>query len=245
MICKQQPALGFVIYGSNPYKRLKMKQWQQRLGIGQAVVINNKPGDKQEDEVAGDNSHFEFSAYQQLSRLLPGDGPFILVNDTLFKNHWEWAWARLCRIALRRLSAGENTLWGDVRIEGGHIPERPNTYLASWIFVVPNRMVLSKLEDKLAALLLQEQPPPSMAYQQYLDNWLYPKVWYKGWHGKRTEADNQRKLRSVKLEHALSRQLPAAQIQIRSLGHFLPALYKMIRLADRLITRTLALHHRT
>lgn len=244
MISKQQPALGFVIYGSNPDKRKWIKRWQQKLGVGHLVVINNNLTTRMDDELTGDNSNYEFSAYQQLCRLLPGEGPFILVNDTLFKNHWEWAWARLCRIALRRLSCSEMTLWGDVRIEGGHIPERPNTYLASWIFVVPNRLVFSKLADTLATLCSQELPPPGADYQRYLENWLFPKVWYKGWHGKRSEADNQRKLRSVRLEHALSKQLPTAQIQIRSLGHFHPALYKLIRLTDRLITRTLALRNK-
>ncbi len=154
------------------------------------------------------------------------------------------AWARLCRMALSRLSAGESTLWGDVRIERGHIPERPNTYLASWIFVVPDRLVLTKLENTLATICSHQMPPPTEGYRQYLHNWLHPKAWYKGWHGKRSEADNQRKILSVKLEHALSRQLPQAQVQIRSLGHFNPALYKLIRLTDRLITRSLALRNK-
>jgi SAM-dependent methyltransferase len=234
---KRSTALGFVVYGYDVGKDMDMARWQARLKAGQLLVVNNNSGDIVPGALQGSNEHFEFSAYQQLCEHLPGEGPFVIVNDTLFKNHWKQGWSRLCRLAIRRIPADAHGIWGDIRYDGNNIPERPDPYLASWIFVIPNRTSLKDFGETLSQICNTQLPEPSPEYTAFLHNWVNPEVWYRGWHGRQPPAAIQRKIRTVRLEHALSRQLVQNGLKIHSLGEFAPLFYRFLRIVDRLQTR--------
>lgn len=240
---KPAAELGWVIYGSSPEKRRQMHRWEQWLAISQKSLIlnnNNSHSLQNDDEMAGNNQYFEFSAYRQLCDLFSGEGPFIIVNDTMFTNHWQWAWAKLCKRAVQKMPHGQMVVYGDVRIEGGTIPERPNIYLASWIFIIPDRHVLRQFSLLLDSVMLQRLPDPSPSYRRYIDEWIHPPVWYKGWHGQRNQEAINRKIRCVVMEHLLSKRLAEYGLRLQNLGQFRKILYALVRIVDRLVTRIIA-----
>lgn len=233
--------LGWVIYESTPAKRAKMQAWAERVGVSEQLIVNNHAASKAADEWAGSNEAFEFSAYLQLAQAFTGEGPFVLLNDTLFRNHHGTAWAVLTQKCLQ--SPSDGVIWGDIRIEKGDIPERPKVFLASWIFVIPNRKQLNVFIQVLQSVLHQKHQP-SAAYEAYLKAWLQPGPWYKGWHGGNDPQAIARKRAAVQWEHGLSRELRAAGCQLRSMGLHQPLLYAFIRLHDRLVTRGQAIQAR-
>lgn len=226
-------SLGVVIYGSNPKKRRCISALAARISAEHVLVVNNHSASVQAGEIAGSNQFYEFSGYRELCDRLTGEGPFIILNDTLWVNRWVGGWRSLLRSALKYTKS--NAVWGDVRIEGGEIPERPNTYLASWIFVIPNREVLNLFADSLDAVMHHRYPPPSPAYQTYLDRWFAPR-WYGGWHGVRSEEALARKRHCIRMEHALSAVLAEKNLPVRPLGENRALFYALVRLADRNLT---------
>ncbi|MFZ4465266.1 MAG: hypothetical protein ACOYN5_15580 [Bacteroidales bacterium] len=228
---------GIVVYGDSAPLLKSMTQWKQSFGESPLCVVNNHPTLRSPQELDGDNSHFEFSAYRILCEKLEGDGPFIIANDTLFRNHWQKGWAKMLRLAIRRMDVSVNIVWGDIRRDGNSIPERPDPFLASWIFVIPNRAVLKQFAEVLDDLCNTELPEPSPAYASFLTWWTAPARRFRGWHGARTPEDIARKVRCIRLEHALSKSLPAAGLPIRSLGTLAPLQYAFLRIVDRLRTR--------
>ena len=237
---RPEAELGWVIYGSSPTKRRQMRRWEQWLATEKSLILNNNSDWRKDDELAGNNKNYEFSAYRQLCDLFSSEGPFIIVNDTLFTNHWRLAWAKLCKRAVQGMYVDQMVVYGDVRIEGGVVPERPNTYLASWIFILPNRQALRQFSLLLDDVMLQPMPEPSPSYRKYLEEWINPPVWYKGWHGKRTNQTIHRKIACVMIEHSVTKKMPDFGLRLQSLGTFNVILYALIRVVDRLVTRSLA-----
>ncbi len=234
-------SLGLLVYGDTSRFTDRIAKWADDMKPSRLVVVNNHAGMLAAGEMAGDNTHFEFSGYRVLCANLSGDGPFVIVNDTLFRNHWTGGWTQLLRIVMRRIDCTQDVVYGDIRRDGNSIPERPDPFLASWIFVLPNRAVLLRFDQILDQLCRTDLPEPSPAYAAFLKNWTAAGKRFRGWHGKRDPASVDRKIRAVRFEHALSEALPDAGLPIVSLGTFSPVLYRTIRVVDRLQTRISAL----
>lgn len=233
------PEIGIVVYGASPSRLLRLRHWASAVGAEQCLIIENKAGAATHGVVQGDNKHSEFSAYMQLCSLFGGDGPYLIVNDTLVRTHWAYGWARLCRKVLRG-KLDELSIIGDIRNDGDNIAGKPSVYFASWIFVIPSRKTLEAFRAALEQALIHPETLPS-DYNQWLDRWLSPGSLSGGWHHKAGEAEKRRKRFCIVTEHRLSQQLPAHGLRMVSAGRFNPVLYFLIRLADRLKTRLSAL----
>lgn len=232
--------IGWLIYGSDTLKRGLMKQWETDLGLEKAYIVNNLASSCQSDEWPGTNKDFEFSAYARLLDAFEGPGPYLLVNDTLFRNHGHGLWRSLTEKVLREHGTFP-FVWGDWRSESISFPEKPTDYLASWIFVIPDRATLSLFKECLAHVLGSDLPPASEAYTIYVRNWLQSGKWFSGWHGPADAVTLARKQRTVRLEHALSIEFKKRGLYIKSMGNSGKLLYFWIRIYDRLRTRWMAL----
>lgn len=203
----------------------------KRISADHVFVLNNHSASVEADEIAGNNQFYEFSGYRELCDRFSGEGPFVILNDTLWVNRWVRGWSKL----LRSFQQKNNGVYGDIRIENGEIPERPNTYLASWVFVLPNREVLDQFIASLDAVMHDTYPEPSKAYRQYIDRWFAPR-WYAGWHGVRSKEALSRKLHCIRMEHALSKVLLEKGLTLHSVGENRPLFYAILRIADRSYT---------
>lgn len=230
-------SIGLVVYGNSAKWQQQIAGLKKDLQPTQLLVVNNDHQNCHPEEIRGDNSSFEFSAYAQLGSLLEGDGPFVIANDTLFKTHWQRGWTKLLQKAITQMDRHELAVWGDIRTDGDDIPERPVLFLASWIFVLPNRQSLEAFTQILSELCATKMQEPSPAYALFLHWWTSPSRRLRGWHGPRTAENLQRKIRSIRLEHALSTAFHQNHLPIHSLGQFSPLAYKFLRLFDRLRTR--------
>jgi hypothetical protein len=226
-------SLGVVIFGSTSVKRRNIAALSKHLGVTDLHILNNDKASLQEDEISGNNLFYEFSGYYELCRHFTGEGPFVILNDTLWVNRLVGGWQTLLRSAIRQING--NGVWGDLRVEGGVIPERPNTYLASWIFVIPNREVLSQFAASLSVVMHDAYPPPSPAYKVYLDRWFVPR-WYGGWHGVRSNESLARKLQCIRMEHTLSAVITEKGLRVHALGEKRSLFYALLRLIDRSYT---------
>lgn len=206
----------------------------------ETFVVNNAITHPEFGELCGDNTHFEFSGYRVVAANFGGNGPYLIVNDTLFKNHQTYLWRRLVRNALAKVDLNDKAIWGDIRRDGSSLAERPSPFLASWIFVIPNRRVLSIFIQTLETLIKEPLPPFSGDYERYLDLWLSKRL-FGGWHGVRSEQALARKRMAIKYEHTLSLRLLLAGIELRSIGENQPAWYFVTRVADRIFTRMLSI----
>lgn len=238
----KESMLGWVLYPSTPQKRMRMERWAKSTGVTKQSIVNNHKPSLAKDEQLGSNAAYEFSAYLQLIDSFEGNGPFVLVNDTLFKNHWRWAWGILVKKAAANIS-GE-VICGDIRLENGDIDERPNVFLASWIFIIPNRSQLTLFKQVLSKVLEEPCSTPSPAYNNYLEAWLQPSRWYKGWHGLVDANAVARKRASIQWEHALSKKLMESGVHLQSIGQHSALLYMLTRAHDRFVTRLQALSAR-
>lgn len=228
--------LGIVVYGhKNPFGE-EIAKLKKKLSPEHIFIVNNLQGAASEGEIEGDNKQYEFSAYAQFVGLFQNDGPYVIANDTLFRTHWAGGWAGLLKRAVKNVNPNEITVYGDIRRDGNAIPERPDPFLASWIFLLPNRKTLNQFGQALNKLFNEPLPPPSPAYETYLQWWTNPNRRLRGWHGDRSAEGIQRKLHCIRLEHALSKAMPQHGLALRSLGEFAPFRYAMLRIIDRLRT---------
>jgi hypothetical protein len=216
-----------------------MAQWAQALRIEQVYIANNHPTYLEPDELRGTNENYEFSAYEQLLSAFKGPGPYLLLNDTLFRNHGDWLWRQLVDKALEKPGAYP-VVWGDWRSESVVFPEKPAEYLASWIFMIPDRDALTAFQACLQQVMHHPLPQASLAYEQYIRNWLQSDKWFSGWHGASDAKTLKRKQRTVRLEHALSLEMRLRGLEYRSLGQYAPIYYSWVRLYDRVRTRWMA-----
>jgi hypothetical protein len=206
------------------------------FGNATGLVVNNRAGEAGVGEIQGHNRQYEFGGYLTVCECMEGEGPFVIMNDTLFRTHNKRGWLGLLK-QMPVLDVEGLVLYGDIRRDGNDLMERPNPFLASWIFVVPNRASLEALTEGLKVILMEEERPLSPDYEQFLDHWLNPKRFWGGWHGKKGEDELMRKRQCVLWEHRLNRWLLDAGVELRSVGEWNPGKYNWLRILDRLKTR--------
>ena len=240
--------IGIITYGSLESLDSGIRKIKRRFPQATINVINNKPGAAKVGQIQGSNRDYEFGGYAELVQLwsaeaqhgttTPGsDGPFLLVNDTLFQTHYTEGWLDLVSLSLDTLHSSGSEVYGDIRRDGDSLAERPDPFLASWFFLLPNRISLQRFSLALNQLLQEPQPELSEGYRLFMENWLHPKGKWRGWQGAAHPSEKERKIRCIYLEHRLSRLMPLHQLQIVSMGHFGENRYKVLRLLDRIRTR--------
>ena len=140
-------------------------------------------------------------------------------------------------------------IFGDLRFDGDDLHERPNPFLASWVFLLNGSVAAEEMYQTLANLLENPQPNWSSAYEVFLNEWLLSQKWYKGWHQKAVNSEILKlKKRNIYWEHCLSKALVENDgLTVYSLGHENALIYQTLRVLDRLktgISRSLALIQR-
>jgi len=226
--------IAIIKYGHQKVTTPKALAWAGRAGDSNPLIINNDLSSIMPGEIKGDNSSYEFSAYRMACSLLEGDGPFLVVNDTLFHNHIASGWLWM----LRKIKVSGPAVVGDLRSEKTSFPEKGSDFLASWIFYLPDRQSLQMFSTALDAAFERAASPEGSAYALYVDQWLKGSRFTGGWHGKTDAEAYARKKHVIRLEHALSLELDKHQL-IRSIALFAPA-YTFIHAAERIYTRILA-----
>ena len=230
--------IGVVTYGHFDGLEEGIKQLNTFFGNARISVLNNKPNAARPSEIQGSYAHYEFSGYLEMCESFTGTGPFVIVNDTLFKTHYTVGWLRLLKRAMIQLNKDTVTVYGDIRWDGHAYDERPNPFLASWLFVLPNAHTLDVFKQSLAEILNEPASLGSEAYQAFLHAWIFPKGKLSGWHGgAKDDYARIRKERCIRLEHRLSTVLPQHGLPLTSLGSFSPFFYMILRGMDRLNTR--------
>ena len=233
--------IGVVTYGHFDGLEEGIKQLNTFFGNARISVLNNKPKAARPSEIQGSYAHYEFSGYLEMCESFTGTGPFVIVNDTLFKTHYTVGWLRLLKRAMIQLNKDTVTVYGDIRWDGHAYDERPNPFLASWLFVLPNAHTLDVFKQSLAEILNEPASLGSEAYQAFLHAWIFPKGKLSGWHGgAKDDYARIRKERCIRLEHRLSTVLPQHGLPLTSLGSFSPFFYMILRGMDRLNTRVKA-----
>jgi hypothetical protein len=156
------------------------------------------------------NSHYEFGGYLAGSLGVQSEGPYVIVNSTVFQTRSLWAWKWI----LRSSNGFKAPIFGDATPSPDpHIEEIPHPYYASWIFLVRDREALKAFSDALDRVLGTVTPLPSPAYAAYLQRWLEPRSRLYGWHGTKTSEALARKKQTIQWEHRLSEELQSLGIQ--------------------------------
>ena len=223
----------------------KPARFDRYFGDRLVRVVNNDR-DKPGFGVPGHNRQFEFGGYLEVMEGFQTEGPYVVVNDTLFGNHHTGSWLYLINTIAERILEEPQRLCvvGDIRWDGVGIPERPDPFLASWLFIIPNRDSLEVIKACLRAVLAREVPAVfSPSYEAFLNSWLKTKSIWSGWQGRATEANVVRKRQCIYWEHALSKELALAGVDLISAGRYHRGLYAGIRLYDRLWNRWKALKY--
>jgi hypothetical protein len=240
--------IGIITYGSLASLDSGIRKMKRRFPQATVSVINNRLGAAKADQIQGSNRDYEFGGYAEILQLwladeqdvrtTPGsNGPFLIVNDTLFQTHYTQGWLDLVSLSLNKLLTSGAEVYGDIRRDGDSLAERPDPFLASWFFLFPNQISLQKFSVALNQLLQEPQPELSVGYQLFLENWLHPKGKWRGWQGVLNPMEKERKTRCIYLEHRLSRLMPSHQLQIVSMGYFGANRYRVLRIIDRCKTR--------
>jgi hypothetical protein len=156
------------------------------------------------------NSHYEFGGYLAGSLGVQSEGPYVIVNSTVFQTRSLWAWKWI----LRSSNGFKAPIFGDATPSPDpYIEEIPHPYYASWIFLVRDREALKAFSDALVRVLGTVTPKPSPAYAAYLQRWLEPRSRLYGWHGTNTSKALARKKQTIQWEHRLSKELWPLGIQ--------------------------------
>ncbi len=173
------------------------------------------------------NSHYEFGGYLAGVHRVKTEGPYVILNSTVFQSHSLALWGGILRSPKAILAP----IYGDATPSPDtHIAEIPHPYYSSWIFLIRDRQALKAFTDALEHTLCQVSSEPSQAYAAYLDRWLHPRNRFYGWHGPKTLQAIQRKKQTVRWEHLLSAELATLGIesfQARSPWH------PMAQIADK------------
>lgn len=230
--------IGMVTYGHLEGFENGLNRVQKSFQNAHILVVNNRPNSAKMSELQGTNTHFEFSGYLQVCEYFTGSGPFVIVNDTLFKTHYTAGWLQLLKRAIYKLDTKADVVYGDIRWDGKAYSERPHPFLASWLFVLPNVRSLQLFKQSLSAILTEETPVGSAEYQRFLHQWISPKGKLNGWHGGAKDDESRaRKERCIRLEHRFSTVMPQYKLPLTSLGVFSPFFYSIVRGLDRIKTR--------
>lgn len=240
------PEIGWVIYDESGLVANQCRNWSRLCGFkeDQIFVFNNWVGKTSQGEIKGDNTAYEFSGYALALDRMQGPGPFVLINDTLFRHHWKWGWALMLRQTLNDswIQSTKGVIVGDLRTESFEFPEKPSTYWASWIFVMSDRIALQQMRNALERVIQEDWTKPSQAYVDYIAQWLNKPWWQGGWQGKCTPDALKRKTQSIRYEHELSRILVQEQaITPYTMGSRPTLLYRVTRLVDRILARYAAI----
>lgn len=243
------PEIGWVIHDRSGLVAKECREWSNRCGfqVNQTYVINNSEDYQLFEEIPGNNTAFEFSGYAQALDLMQGDGPFVLVNDSLFRHHWSRAWCIMLHRLLEDLwlCTQDGKILGDLRRESIEFPEKPSTYWASWIFVMSDRWALQRMRVALERVIQAEWSEPSPEYEHYVKKWLNKSWWRGGWQGNPTPTAIHRKRISIRREHELSRILLMEQrLTPYSIGHRQQVLYRITRWTDRMMARYSAIRRK-
>jgi len=225
---------GWVVMGKPKQFDQWQKQWQ--AGCADVHIVNNKSGDS--FGTPGSNDYYEFSGYLELVKSMRTEGPYIIANDTWFKTHHSALWSRLLRNFLKT-DFRKDRIFGDIRTEPSAFVEKPSPYLSSWIFYIPNKVVLMQFQGCLErAIATSREANFSSGYLDYVAGWLQPKNRLYGWH--KPSADTsvlERKRNCIYIEHQLNTELLNAGLDLVSLGYDQKRRYAILRLVDRLQTR--------
>ena len=229
---------GLVTFAKRNQWSKPLAQWRAQFFRSTGWVVNNWAEQASEGEMAGHNRQYEFGGYLTLlQKMEPLQGPYVLVNDTLFRTHHRQGWMNLLKKVPARIESESRAVYGDIRWDGTALPERPNPFLASWIFVLPNKESLQLFQSVLEEVLMEETPALSPAYESFLQDWLSANSRWRGWHGRLTPDALARKRACILWEHRLSLRLMESGMHLRSLGEWDPSLYSRLRLIDRIKTR--------
>lgn len=205
-------------------------------------IINNSRVDMLFGE-HGTNEQFEFGAYLDLLTGFKSKGPYVVLNDTLFTLHHTRLWMRLidgCLGHSKTEGLGPGII-GDIRRDGTDLPERPDPFLASWVFIIPNRNSLASFQTALNTVLGASIPAKfSDGYEDFLNKWLTQKTMVTGWHGTHSDSEILRKRKTIFWEHRLSKLCTESGVELVSIGQYQPVLYAMVRIYDRIINRVQA-----
>lgn len=156
------------------------------------------------------NTHFEFGGYLAGAKGVQTEGPYVILNSTVFQTRSLWTWKRI----LRSKNAYNAALYGDATPSpNAHIREIPDPYFASWVFVIRDKPALQDFAKALEQTLSKPSPAPSPYYAAYLQHWLEPRNRWYGWHGIKTPQSRARKKQTIQWEHRLSMELRALGIQ--------------------------------
>ncbi len=241
--------IGLVKYGSSYSYGENRAVLEKTFPDAHIFILNNQSEAAEKGEIQGSNSGHEFSGYYELLQLMDHSQPIVLFNDTLFKNHMTLGWLWLVKRCLKGLENHNHVIFGDLRFNGDDLPERPNPFLASWVFLLSGSVAVEEMHRTLANLLENPQPTWSLAYEVFLNEWLLSQKWYKGWHQKAVNSEILKlKKRNIYWEHCLSKALLENDgLTVYSLGHENALIYQTLRVLDRLktgISRSLALIQR-
>jgi len=198
-------------HGTTAHDWQKWNQWAKDLDIADWHVLDTS---ENVEVSAANNLHqipntsFEFGAYAAARDYVRGSGPYLLVNDTLFKTHVPTLWRKVLRQALGKpWTAG---IIGDATPSPNtQIPEIPHPYYSSWIFLIKDRGHLDRFCTCVEAAIKQPPSPASPQYTRFLKQWLEPKSKWYGWHGPKDVHSLQRKRQTIAWEHTLSHALAA------------------------------------
>ena len=174
------------------------------------------------------NSNYEFGGYLSGVQRVQTDGPYLIVNSTVFLTRALGIWKRV----LNASNAYAFPIYGDATPSPDpRIPEIPHPYYSSWIFLIRDRKALQMFTTALERTLSHVAPEPSPAYAGYLESWLNPRNRFYGWHGPKTPQSVERKKITIGWEHRLSAEL--ATLGIASFAE-LSRWHPVAQLADKI-----------
>jgi hypothetical protein len=176
--------IGIVTFGSLTALDSGINTLKRKFPQADVSVINNKPGDATINQIQGNNNNYEFGAYLDLAKswsspeqntgVTPGGlGPFLIVNDTLFQTHYTKGWLDMVGRSIANCPMETVAVYGDIRRDGSSCEERPDPFLASWFFLLPNQLSLSQFRLSLEHLLAESPPQLSPGYADFIENCVY------------------------------------------------------------------------
>ncbi len=230
---------GMVLYSDLGFWNKELEKIKQIFPDDPYLVLNNKAGQAGGGEIQGANEQFEFGGYLTLiESMLNHEGPYLILNDTLFRTHYSWGWRRLLNRHLTKWEEGDKVVLGDIRRDGDQYFERPDPFLASWIFIIPNKATLLVFREALKQVLSDDLVcGSSQEYKDFIVSWIQPKSKLRGWHGLSDSHEISRKMNCIMWEHGLSRRLLQSGVKLVGADFWSPYQYKILRIVDRFKTR--------
>ena len=232
--------VGFVTYRRQGQKQSPIESWLQNLLSYKLLIVNNFPESAIAPEIQGNNLFQDLGAYTTLCKQFTGDGPYLLINDTLFNHHFSWAWQIFIRQWLKQNAETlqSNTIWGDIRKPNNPPEFLPPIYLASWIFIIPNRTTLLNFLTQLELSLENPNPEFNLEYSTFLNKFLNGNI-LNGWHKIVNESEKAMKKKCYFVEHKLNRLLLETNTQIKPIYNSNSFFSFTIRYLERIHTRYL------